>query len=107
MRAAFVVAQEAFIRDGPDLPAPNGPLRSSNIAEYQGLIMLLEHVHGLEKRNGARGVYLICGDSELVIRQMTGVYRVRQPHLLSLNAHATRLATGLDAEFMPKLSESD
>ena len=99
MRAAFVVGQKSFIRDVPDLAAPNGRLRSNNIAESQGLIMLLKHLHGLDKQNGVRGRYLICGDSELVIRQMAGVYRVRQPHLLSLHAEATQLADVLDAEF--------
>ena len=36
MRAAFVIGLKSFIRDVPDLATPDGPLRSNNIAEYQG-----------------------------------------------------------------------
>jgi ribonuclease HI len=107
MRAAFVVGQKSFIRDVPDLATPDGPLRSNNIAEYQGLIMLLERLQEEENQNGARGSYLICGDSELVIKQVLGSYRVRQPHLQPLHARATRLADGLEAKFRHVRRESN
>ena len=106
MRAAFVVGQKSFIRDVPDLATPNGPLRSNNIAEYQGLIMLLERLQE-DNQNVAHGSYLICGDSELVIKQVLGSYRVRQSHLQPLHARATRLAEGLEAEFRHVRRESN
>jgi len=99
MRAAFVVGHQSFVRDVQDLTSADGPLRSNNIAEYQGLIMLLEHLRKVDEERGAPGKYLLCGDSELVIRQMLGQYRVREPHLTALHARATRLALGLNVEF--------
>ena len=107
MRVAFVIGQRSIVRDLPDLADPNGPLRTNNIAEYQGLIALLEHMHQLDKEGGAPGKYLVCGDSELVIRQMLGMYRVRQPHLVPLHNRARRLADALDVEFRHVRRESN
>jgi len=99
MKAAYVVGDTEMVRDLPDLTTPRGSLRSNNIAEYQALIFLLEHLRQQGTRDGGRGRCLINGDSELVIRQMRGEYRVKQPHLQRLHAEAIRLATGLDLEF--------
>ena len=74
-------------------------MRSNNIAEYQGLIMLLEHLDMQDTKRGQKGKYLVCGDSELVIKQMRGEYRVSKPHLVPLNTRAKQLASGLDVEF--------
>jgi len=52
---------------------------TNNQAEYQGAIAALEAALGL----GAREVELRM-DSELVVRQITGRYRVRNPGLLPL-----------------------
>lgn len=99
MRAAYVVGHEEFVRDVPDLQTPQGPRRSNNIAEYHGLIFLLRHLRDLEAKRGAKASYLVCGDSQLVIRQLRGEYRVKEPHLLALHEEAVRLAKGLDVEF--------
>jgi ribonuclease HI len=99
MRAAFVAGETRIVREVPDLVTSAGPLRSNNIAEYQALILLLRHVDQLEKRAHARGAYLVCGDSQLVIRQMRGEYRVRNPHLTPLHAEASQLGSRLDVEF--------
>jgi ribonuclease HI len=99
MRAAFVVDDTKIVRPVPDLSTPNGPMRSNNIAEYFGLIFLLQHLHDLERKTSRRGAYLVCGDSELVIRQMRGEYRVRARHLRPLHDEASRLSSGLDVEF--------
>lgn len=99
MRAAYVVGGEEFVRDVPDLPTPDGPQRTNNIAEYQALISLLEHLRGLEAKTGRRGTYVICGDSQLVLRQMTGEYRVKEPRLAPLHERARKLASSLDVEW--------
>ena len=99
MRAAYVVRDERFVREVPDLMSPKGPLRSNNVAEYHGLIYLLRHLRDLEVRSKRNGTYLVCGDSQLVLRQMTGRYRVRSDHLRRLNAEAMRLAQGLSVAF--------
>ncbi len=60
---------------------------TNNVAEYRGLIAALEQALAL----GATEL-LVHTDSELVQRQVTGVYRVRQPHLQDLVADVRRLA---------------
>ncbi|MGI0149734.1 MAG: ribonuclease HI family protein, partial [Thermoplasmata archaeon] len=85
--------------DVPDLVGAKGAMRSNNIAEYTALILLLNRLPEGEAKAGPRERYLICGDSQLVIRQMRGEYRVKQPHLQRLHAQATQLSTGLDLEF--------
>jgi ribonuclease HI len=99
MKSAFVVAEKETVRHVPDLHTPDGPMRSNNIAEYHGLIFLLRHLRDLDRDRGSKGVYLICGDSQLVIRQMRGEYRVRTTHLVPLHAEASRLSSELDVEF--------
>lgn len=99
MRAAYVIEDRGFVRDVPDLVTPKGPVRSNNIAEYYGLIYLLRHLSDLETRSERKATYLICGDSQLVIRQITGRYQVRTEHLVKLNAEARRLAQGLVVAF--------
>ena len=99
MKAAFVVGDEKFVRDVPDLQTPDGPKRSNNIAEYHGLLFLLRHLRELDHHRGSKGAYLVCGDSELVVRQMRGDYRVRTPHLVPVHEEATRLHSDLDIEF--------
>jgi ribonuclease HI len=52
---------------------------TNNVAEYRALITAMEEARKL----GARRIQ-IRGDSELVVRQMTGVYRVKHPDLIPL-----------------------
>lgn len=99
MRAAFVVDNTKIVRPVPDLSTADGPMRSNNIAEYVGLIFLLRYLQDLDRKNGERGSYLVCGDSELVIRQMRGDYRVKAPHLRPLHEEASGLSADLDVEF--------
>ncbi len=60
---------------------------TNNIAEYQALIAGLVAA-------GRRGVerLVVCMDSELVVRQMTGEYRVRHPGLKPLHRKAKEAA---------------
>jgi ribonuclease HI len=59
---------------------------TNNVAEYQALITALEEA----ARLGARSL-VIRGDSELIVRQMTGVYRVKHPDLRPLYERACEL----------------
>lgn len=52
---------------------------TNNTAEYRGVLLGLE----LARRHGLREIRLRL-DSELVVRQLTGQYRVRHPELLGL-----------------------
>lgn len=59
---------------------------TNNVAEYQALI------HGLEKALalGMRRIHVRM-DSQLVVAQIRGTYRVRQPHLKPLHQKAQEL----------------
>lgn len=56
---------------------PWSPHATNNVAEYTAAIRALEHLSGA----GFRGHVLLMGDSQLVVRQMSGEYEVRAPHL--------------------------
>lgn len=98
MRIAFVIGDEEVVREIADLSTPRGPMRTNNIAEYSALIDLLRTLHERDAM-GSKQAYRISGDSQLVIRQVTGRYRVREDHLRPLHEEAIRLAQGLDLEF--------
>jgi ribonuclease HI len=56
---------------------------TNNVAEYRALLRGLAEAAAL----GARTVR-ICSDSELVVRQLSGQYKVRSPHLAPLHRQA-------------------
>ena len=60
---------------------------TNNVAEYRGLIEALK----LAAERGAEDVE-IRADSELIVRQMQGRYRVRHPALVPLHQEARRRA---------------
>src|SRR5437762_2152829 len=59
---------------------------TNNSAEYQALITALREA----KRLGAKRI-VVRGDSELVVRQMLGQYRVKHPDLQPLHQEAQEL----------------
>jgi ribonuclease HI len=59
---------------------------SNNVAEYHGLLRALD----LAVERGARHVE-IRSDSELIVKQIRGEYRVRHPDLKPLHSRAMRL----------------
>lgn len=64
---------------------------TNNVAEYRALIA------GLASAARHRASPLtVCMDSELVVRQMTGEYRVKHAGLKPLHAEAARAAAKLD-----------
>jgi len=65
--------------------------QTNNFAEYQGLIGALEYA--LE--HGPKALKLIS-DSELLVRQIKGIYKVKNPTLRDLHARAQELIAQLD-----------
>ena len=61
---------------------------TNNVAEYRALLEAL----ALAERSGASDVRLFA-DSELVVKQMRGEYKVRHPDLIPLHAEALRRAS--------------
>ena len=66
-------------------------VQTNNYAEYQGLLAVL----GWALKNGVRRLRVVS-DSELMVRQMTGRYKVASPLLRPLWQDAKRLAARLD-----------
>jgi len=64
---------------------------TNNVAEYRALLLGLERARAL----GATEVDVI-NDSELVAKQMTGEYRVRNPELATLHGEALRAFGGFE-----------
>lgn len=64
---------------------------TNNVAEYRALIAGL----AAASRHGASPLTVYM-DSELVVRQMTGDYKVKHPGLKPLHAEAGRAAAGID-----------
>jgi probable phosphoglycerate mutase len=65
---------------------------TNNVAEYRALITGLQEAQKL----GAKRL-IIRGDSELVVKQMTGVYRVKHPDMIPLNEQAHGLLAQFDS----------
>jgi len=63
---------------------------TNNTAEYAALLALLEYA----RARGAASLRVLS-DSELLVRQMKGEYRVKHPGLQVLHAAARRLAAGV------------
>jgi len=57
---------------------PNHARATNNVAEYTAAIRALEWLSG----QGYEGDVVVQGDSQLVVRQMTGEYRVEAEHLV-------------------------
>jgi ribonuclease HI len=65
--------------------------QTNNFAEYQGLIAALEYAI----EHGPKALKLIS-DSELLVRQVKGIYKVKNPTLQDLHARAKELIRRLD-----------
>ena len=78
--------------------AAGGPIRiakwigrqDSNVAEYVALMEALHCAISLKARR-----LHVYSDSEVVVKQMTGVYKCRNPRLYSLNWTCRKLARSL------------
>jgi ribonuclease HI len=65
---------------------------TNNVAEYRALLLGIE----LAKSVGAREVELV-GDSELIVKQVTGEYRVKDAGLKPLHAEVRAALAGVDS----------
>jgi ribonuclease HI len=64
---------------------------TNNYAEYQGLLAVLRHAAA----NGIKALKVVS-DSELMVRQMKGIYKVKHPELRKLYDEAQPLVRKLD-----------
>lgn len=90
------VATYGFTVEGPGLyheerglaVPPWTPRATNNVAEYTAAIRALEWLSD----QGYSGPVRVMGDSQLVIRQIQGLYKVKALHLKEYHAHLLRLA---------------
>jgi ribonuclease HI len=78
---------------------------TNNVAEYRAVIAGLQAARPYEAR-----VVHLRADSMLVIRQLEGAWRVKQPHLRPLHAEATALLAGyevVDLAHVPREQNTD
>jgi ribonuclease HI len=66
---------------------PGDPRATNNVAEYVGAIRALEWLAG----HAFSGAVRLCGDSQLVVRQLRGEYRVLAEHLEPYHERLRRL----------------
>lgn len=87
--AGFVLYNDAgqiIVADGKYLGE-----NTNNVAEYTALILGLEQALEL----GAKEI-VIKMDSELIVKQMSGEYKIKQPHLQELAAEVKTLLKQFD-----------
>lgn len=70
-------------------------IKTNNEAEYMGLIGALTWVES----NASEAEIQINSDSQLLVRQMKGLYKVKAPHLKILWAKALDLSFGKKIEY--------
>lgn len=106
-RYGFVVwRDQARIHEGHGPAAPRGPGATNNVAEYTGCIRALEWI----RSQGITEPVVIRGDSELVLKQLKGEYKVKSPLLAPLYWKARELASGfasLRFEWVPREQNAD
>lgn len=66
--------------------------QTNNVAEYQGLIAALEYA----VEHGHKALKVVS-DSELLVRQIKGIYKVKNPTLQDLYGRARQLIRKLDS----------
>lgn len=65
--------------------------QTNNVAEYSGLLAALRYAI----EHGHKALEVVA-DSELMVKQMNGQYKVRAPQLIPLHEEARRLSRRLD-----------
>ncbi|MGI0053324.1 MAG: ribonuclease HI [Thermoplasmata archaeon] len=98
----FIVEAPGHRHEACGLAAPPWtPESTNNVAEYVAAIRALEWLRG----RGFAGPAVLLGDSQLVIRQMRGEYRVRADHLKPYHERLGELARGfaeIDFRWIPR-----
>jgi ribonuclease HI len=85
-------------------------VRTNNYAEYEAIILALAKVQELAKGHLADTVVMVKMDSELVVKQMSGVYKVKHPDMKAQYARAKELAAPfglISFAHVPRAENSD
>lgn len=85
-------------------------IRTNNYAEYEAVILALEKVHELAKGKLADTAVMVKMDSELVVKQMNGVYKIKHPDMQAQGARVKALVAPLgfiSFAHVPRAQNSD
>lgn len=103
----FVVWRDGKkIHEGRGVAAPPGPGATNNVAEYTGCIRAMEWL----RYENTREPMILRGDSELVMKQLKGQYKVKSPLLAPLYWRARELFTELPTlrlQWVPRHENED
>lgn len=104
----FVVKKDGKkVHEGHGLAGtPKSPQATNNVAEYTGLVKALEWLLA-QKTPGA---ILVRGDSDLVIKQVQGIFKVKSPLLAPLHGRVKELLEDLPDvtfEWIPRERNAD
>jgi|SRR6185295_12313232 len=103
----FVVWRDNVrLHEGHGPAAPRGPGATNNVAEYTGCIKALEWIRDQKLAEPV----VLRGDSELVLKQLKGEYKVKSPLLAPLYWKARELASGFPSlrfEWVPREQNAD
>jgi len=104
----FVIRKDGKkLQEGHGLAGkPKSPQATNNVAEYTGLIKALEWL--LDQK--ISGSVLVRGDSDLIIKQVKGEYKVKSPLLAPLHRQAVDLLDQLPEatlEWIPRERNAD
>ncbi|HUR38063.1 MAG TPA: ribonuclease HI [Planctomycetota bacterium] len=104
----FVIRKDGKkLQEGHGLAGkPKSPQATNNVAEYTGLIKALEWL--LDQK--LSGPVVIRGDSDLIVRQVKGEYKVKSPLLAPLHRQAVDLLDQLPEarlEWIPRERNAD
>lgn len=90
-----------LIYDGKELITKGSAaigIATNNVAEYTGLITALQKVQDLKKEGTLTGVQRISciADSELIVKQLNGLYKVKNPDMRDLLMKVRMLENEID-----------
>ena len=90
--------------DGTVLCGEHGALghTTNNVAEWRGCVAALQRLRGW----GVKRAVLRL-DSQLVVRQLQGQYKVKQPHLKPFHAQALKLAGAFESFAIEHVPRAD
>ena len=94
------------IHEGRGVAAPPGPGATNNVAEYTGCIRAMEWL----RYENLKEPMVLRGDSELILKQLKGEYKVKSPLLAPLYWRARELFAELPTlrlQWVPRHENAD
>ncbi len=85
-------------------------VRTNNYAEYEAVILGLQKVHELAQGKLADTAVMVKMDSELVVKQMNGIYKIKHPDMQTQAARVKELAAPfglISFAHVPRAQNSD